>query len=348
MSVLQESTPANANETVGKLGCVGRLGVLVLVLIFFETALQLLFQYQRRCPPVSGVVVDRDTGEPIGGAFVTRQMLGMSRNPVYYLGGSSGPTPLLPFASQETDRQGRFAFPADKTVMKPADSGDPFIYLYGPDIRQALRIIVYSADYVPVRSKEEGFDWKKEEWLSLDQEHTSDMRNPKWKVIGPTGFSVIRSGDFGAGYHYRIEMVKAVTEAQWEEKCHDTWLLNSLYVSKDISDEWLFNDLAGYLERWPEGEKAGEYYALIWETAALGTCDYVREALARGELTRARLRTRCERGERILSLTNRLRRPPEGMTEDSFEKGLEEHERGIYCAKELLDAKEFSGHGGKS
>ena len=234
------------------LGCWGRLVLVLLVLLVGEGALQILFQYQRRCPPVSGVVVDRDTGRPIAGAFVTRQMLGMSRNLLYYLGGSGGPTPLLPFAGVLTNPEGRFSFPADRTVMKVSESGDPFIYVYGPDIRQAIRLVVYSPEYIPVRSQEKGFDWKKEEWLSLDQEHTHDMRNPKWKVVGPTGFSVTRSGSLWTGYQYRIEMIKAVTEAQWEEKCHETWLLNSLYIPKSISDEWLLNDLTGYLERWPD------------------------------------------------------------------------------------------------
>lgn len=329
------------------LGCWGRLVLVLLVLLVGEGALQILFQYQRRCPPVSGVVVDRDTGRPIAGAFVTRQMLGMSRNPLYYLGGSSGPTPLLPFAGVLTNPEGRFSFPADRTVMKVSESGDPFIYVYGPDIRQAIRLVVYSPEYIPVRSQEEGFDWKKEEWLSLDQEHTHDMRNPKWKVVGPTGFSVTRSGSLWTGYQYRIEMIKAVTEAQWEEKCHETWLLNSLYIPKSISDEWLFNDLTGYLERWPQGEKAAEYYSLVWETAALGGCSYLREELASGELTKAHLRTLCDRAEKIITLGEGFRGSPEGMTQDSFKRGLQEHERDLSCAREYLRERGAPGKGGK-
>lgn len=332
----------------GRLGCWGRVGVTVLTLLILEGALQIVFQIQRRCPPISGVIVDRETGKPVPGAFVTRQMLGMSRNPLYYLGGSSGPTPLLPFASVLTNPEGRFAFPADRTVMKPSDSGDPFIYVYGPDIRQAIRLVVYSPEYIPVRSQEEGFDWKKEKWLSLDMEHTHDMRNPRWKVAGPTGFTVERTGSLWSGYQYRIEMTKAVTEAQWEEKCHETWLLNSLYIPKSISDEWLFNDLTGYLERWPQGEKAAEYYKQVWETANLSPCNpYERDDFARGEISREQLRMYCDRAAKIIALADTFTQAPPGISEQWLSEELAHEREQLSCGEALLHEGKNTGKGGK-
>ncbi|MGA9750651.1 MAG: carboxypeptidase-like regulatory domain-containing protein [Acidobacteriota bacterium] len=326
------------------LGCWGRLVLVLLVLLVGEGALQLLFQYQRRCPPVSGVVVDRDTGRPIAGAFVTRQMLGMSRNFLYYLGGSSGPTPLLPFAGVLTDAGGRFSFPADRTVMKPSESGDPFIYVYGPDIRHGIQLVVYSPEYIPVRSQEEGFDWKKEEWLSLDQEHTHDMRNPKWKVVGPTGFSVTRSGNLWTGYQYRIEMIKAVTEAQWEEKWHETWLLNSLYIPKSISDQWLFNDLTGYLERWPQGEKAGEYLECALSTGMGASCSYLRSELATGSITIEQLRVYQQRNALLLELGKRVSPPARGgIRYRSYQSSLQSLEATNKCIEEITGRRRMGG-----
>ena len=99
----------------------------------------------------------------------------------------------------------------------------------------------------------------------------------------------------------------------------------------------LFVDLTRYLERWPGGEKAGDYYKLVWETATLEPCPHMREDLARGDLTEATLRTHYDRAVEILAIAERFSTPPQGMTEESFQKGLKEHISDVSCAKGLLD-----------
>lgn len=320
----QEKIPATGGRTARKLGCWGKLGIIVLVLIILEGALQIVFQYQRRCPPVSGLIVDRDTGKPIAGALVTRNMLGRSRNPIYGLAGSSGPGALLPFTLARSDGQGEFSFPSAKTMMRPLQSGDPFIYLYGPDVREGLEVIVYAPDYIPARSHEEGFAWEKEQWLTMDVQKTKTSKDPKWQIYGPTGFAVSRKGSLRKGYTYRIEMVKAVTEGQWEEKCNATVMLASKYMWGYIANQWLFNDLAGYLERWPEGEKAGEYLRKLIEMAwpiAKGEEAYC-YSNPRLETTKEELELALEANRKVQELLPRIDLSREYEADPLFQKEM--------------------------
>lgn len=117
-------------------------------------------------------------------------------------------------------------------------------------------------------------------------------------------------------------------------------------LPEKLAQEWLFTDLTGYLERWPEGEKAGEYYKLLWETAAFRSCDFMRQDLASGQLSRDELKLYCQRGSRIISIAETLRSPPNGMDMDAFLKDVERHRESVLCARNLLEWINPSQRGG--
>ena len=322
------------------LACLVALAVGAAAAIVGYEHLQRVYEAERRCPPVSGVVMDRDTGLPVPGAFVSRQMMGANQNPSSGLGGSSGPEPLLRFAERTTDEQGRFSFPADKTVL----AGGFWEHLLGPDTREGIRLVVYARDYLPACSEALGFGWTKEEWKAIDWSKGPDT----WRVVGPLDFSATRQGSLETSYAYRIALIKAVTQAQWEEKCHETWLLNSLYIPKSISDEWLFNDLTGYLERWPDGEKAGEYYKQAWETANLSPCNpYEQDDFARGAISKEQMRIYCDRAAKIINLAESFTKPPPGISEQWLREELADYRKQLSCGEALLQKRGKVEKGGK-
>ena len=299
--------------------------------------LQEVYQTERLCPPVSGVVVDRDTGLPVPGAFVSRQMMGTSKNLFSGLAGGSPAEPLLRFAQRTTGEQGRFSFPADKAVLV----GGFWEHLLGPDTREGIRLVVYARDYLPARSEALGFGWTTEEWKGIDWSNGPN----KWHVIGPVDFSATRQGNLETGYAYRIALIQAVTEAQWKRKCHETWLLNSLYIPKSISDEWLFSDLCSYLERWPKGEKAGEYIIQLDDLAMAGggrICTGDVQAIA--NLTPAEVRSTLGRMERVLALMDSLPGPSVQKNPVQARNWPSDRNELRSCIENIKEALEKRGH----
>jgi hypothetical protein len=66
------------------------------------------------------------------------------------------------------------------------------------------------------------------------------------------------------GFYAHIALAKPIDEVGWRRQCD---LTIQTHDEGHGSEEWLFHDLTGYLERWPEGEEAGEY---IIELSDLG------------------------------------------------------------------------------
>ena len=282
-------------------------------------------------PAIRGVVVDQTTGQAIPGAEIY------------------------------TTAQG-YVFPQEKAVLDmnggshaAVASGGMFSFSGGVGMRWGLfwplqyvngaGLEVYAREYMPIEFSEVN-RITPGSWRPTTCEETF-RKEGDWEVFSSVYGTLKRRRLFLRGWTYRIEMIKAVSQEQWEKKCHETELLNSLYVPKEISDEWLFDDLTGYLERWPEGEKAGEHYKLLCETANLVPCNpYERDDFVKGRLTRARLQTYCARAAKIIALAEGFSKPPRGMTQESFKSGLDEGKRQLACARDLLGVSRERRNGG--
>ena len=260
------------------------------------------------CPPVRGIVVDKDTGAPIAGAEVLKAAEGFFFVPAVggrYFGATG---------QARTGSDGRFSFAG--TVGRPSPNKASWFNVLWPfQWIDTIHVAVWDEQYIGADSGKQGLCWGSD--IPRRTAGNSTVERFRLPILG---------------YWYKIKLSRPQTEADWQEKIGSV----SLYFDDETRNRRLFTDLTGYLERWPEGEKAGEYYRLVWETAALGSCDYMREELANGELTRAQLRTLCDRAAKIVSLAEILRSPPEGMTDDAFRKGLLEHRQDVSCARALL------------
>ncbi|MEW6758689.1 MAG: hypothetical protein AB1347_10750 [Acidobacteriota bacterium] len=135
-------------------------------------------------------------------------------------------------------------------------------------------------------------------------------------------FHLERKGTFWLGYCYRIEMERAETQEQWEAKCAATLSLSGRYAPREIADEWVFQDLTRYLERWPQGEKAGEYFSSLLSTALLETCESLEEDLRSGTLRRNDAELYLRRNAEILRLSAYVSRNPERLRADVDEKEI--------------------------
>lgn len=126
---------------------------------------------------------------------------------------------------------------------------------------------------------------------------TSQVREDVWRTPGSvryvpegdgwyayrTQYAVFkRNSLFLRGYEYRIELQKARDEKEWEEKCRVSQ--QAMCFDQETQDRWVFNDFTTYLERWPEGGKAGEYFESLMTTQPYD-CESLREHLTRGDLS---------------------------------------------------------------
>ena len=257
--------------------------------------------------PVSGIVLDKGTGKPIKGADVETDASFYTIFPPMETdsGGAA--------ASGVTDAEGKFSFGAD-ALLKPSDYGAGYIpSMLMPKKVNGIGMTVYSKDYIPVNVRAPSHLYGRE-WKSGD-------------------VSMVKRG---AGYRFTIKMTRAVDEKTWKKKCRATILLSG-GAAEGKRARWLFNDLTGYLERWPEGEKAAEYYYEVWSTATMGTCEDIRDELIRGEMTRRHLRVLCDRAEKIISLRKDSYRPEWSVTKDALKRGFEESKKNLACAKRLLE-----------
>ena len=215
-----------------------------------------------RRPPIRGVVVDKETGRPVAGAEIC---------------GGVGYTVLFPSETADKQRgggaycvadgQGRFYLPAMSGVMLwPERTGtggwilpNP-LYLVLVKWATSIELIVHSQDYVTVDSKEEARWWKRETYRTAEGDSRAAAGRPSPVSLGMerSYWTVKRFRLPVLGYWYRIELVRARTQADWEGKCRLTQLATQR-IDSLTADRWIFDDLTGYLERWPKGEKAGVY-----------------------------------------------------------------------------------------
>lgn len=216
----------------------------VAILLCCVSACQFHYYKARRTPAVSGKVVDIETGQPIAGADVMVVIHGFPSDPAAAVA-SSGV--FIAGGDLKTDSEGKFLFASQTPRIK--DSGTTLMsYIFwGPEKQIGIEVNVFSKEHITAASKTEGLDWKEDPFFESGYEGKNGDRFVR----------VSRKKQLKGEYQYLIETKKAVTEKEWQLKCHDTLL--SCHDPEQKGDEWLFNDLVGYLERFPDGEKAGEY-----------------------------------------------------------------------------------------
>ncbi len=190
------------------------------------------------CPPVRGVVVDISTGKPIEGAIVQKFGEGPVLFPSEHIEGL-----WIDGAKAQglTSADGRFAFPA--AAVRPRLRNSNWLEALFPfEWLNTIRVRVWQKDHIGVDSDRHGM-W----WL---QDNPADSK----------GYcKVIRYRLPFFGYHYKIFLKRAVTEKEWVMKIGSV-NLGGIDAKEAAEQERLFHDLTGYLERWPQGEKAGEYF----------------------------------------------------------------------------------------
>ena len=208
-----------------------------------------LVGWMQWCPSIKGVVLDKETGKPVAGAEIVRigqgPLLLSAESHVFY-DSEAG--------SARTDAQGRFQI---KGTARNA--GGSFVTL-PPGWVSSVALNVYAEDYIPAEIHENV-------WGEHGQPPRYTATGGGWEEASSGQAVVKRRRSFFRGYQYVVELVKPKSEEDWQEKCRITTLFHDLYVPREFSDRWLFNDLTGYLERWPEGEKAGEYLGMAMFTA---------------------------------------------------------------------------------
>ena len=217
--------------------------VFTIVLAAAITACQVHYYQERQTPAVQGVVRDMETGKPIAGAHVSVTVFGFPADPIAAI--ASPPKWALAGTTVTTGADGRFSLQAQRP--SPKDTGVSWLsYLFwGPDTKTAIGVFVWAPEYMTVLSEAEDFFW------------TQDPILDKWYDPHAPPIEVRRSGDLKRGFDYTVEIKRAVTEKDWEDKCRMT--INNTNPLYEPGASWLFSDLTGYLERWPEGEKSGEY-----------------------------------------------------------------------------------------
>lgn len=267
-----------------------------------------------RRPPVHGIVVDGDTGEPIQGAEVCVE---------------TRYTVLLPIETAEnqrgargsviTDRKGRFHI-SGANCLKAEEIKKSFGLLIIPKWANNVEARIYSKDYI-----------------------TQNAGSPPWAwfiyFISPTKPVILSRWRLPLlGYWCKIRMFKPVDEASWITKCEQTMRAHQI-LSDDISGEWLFNDLEEYLERYPQGEKSGEYFNKVLEMTNIISCSYARDALRRGVITIEELEIHLMKATQHLHLAQKMKGPPKGIQGEKFLKSNEYRQEQINCVAELLDHK---------
>lgn len=275
MNSIKNHDASAKNKTRKRKGCL--LWFLVVALAYV-----LLTLWAQWTPPVRGVVVDAETGQPIPNAEIIREGLGGS----FFL----EPRMWGWEESAKTDGRGKFSIGGTLKL-----SNAP---LGGIDVPIPIKFInkvdlyVYHPDYVTSFTEIE---------------------------IGKVGFTdrvVTRKESFEEkrilyeSMRFKIKLTKPKTERDWVEKCDQDIRSYMQFQNQHRVDEWLFNDLVGYLERYPNGEKAGEYALLLLDRLAIGDSRAnIDEEFRSGELDLEKIKLIIERNLRIIEAVSKVTPP---------------------------------------
>ncbi len=280
-------------------GFLGAAGLLLLCI----TACQVHYYRERRTPEVRGVVLDAESGKPVVGADVGVTVFGFPSNPL--AGMASPPRWALTGEMLTTTSDGTFILPS--RCPSPESSGVSWLsyLLWGPMQKRSIGILVYAPEDIPLISEADGFDWTTDPWVAAASAGSG------------SAVKVTRTGSLKAGFRYTLHVRRAVTQKDWESKCALTKQVASSHG--EPYQTWLFNDLTGYLERWPQGQKAGEYLGLAMFTAL------VMHERANTPTPSDTQRFLTE-DKRLLDLAGRIPRPekPLGYATSDYATNLEE------------------------
>ncbi len=258
------------------------------------------------CPPVRGVVLDIETNRPIAGAIVQKSGVGPF---VFYSESPGGARTGGAHAQAVTDGEGRFSFAGAFAHPAPR-THSWFDVLWPLQWLDTIGIKVWHRDYIGASSFAEGLWWKAR---PADHSQTyCEIRRSRIPVLG---------------FRYIILLRKAATEPEWRVKIGSV-NLGGIEGGQAVEQERLFDDLTGYLERWPRGEKAGEYLLILMDQIADGdspaNIDY---GLRGGELSKAAIPIILKRNRAILDLASRINPPQEPhrvvVTFANYEQRLE-------------------------
>jgi hypothetical protein len=260
---------------------------LTLVALILYNVIAFIFMW---CPPVRGLVVDIDTGKPIRGAIVQKFGEGPFIFPSEKIEGLhvAGAD-----AQATTGANGRFSFPPAAVRPTPGKAGW-LGTLYPFQWFNTVKVRVWEKDYIGVNSYKKGLWWSKS--------------NPR----DSGGYcKVVRYRIPFIGFFYRISLKKAVTEKEWVTKIGSVNLSGlPLPQSKDVEQHRLFDDLTGYLERWPRGERAGTYLLILLDRLACpDSPSNIEDSLRSGELRRPQIPTLLMRNREILHLASAIGPP---------------------------------------
>jgi len=286
---------------------------LTLVAVILYNVIAFIFMW---CPPVRGVVVDIDTGKPIQGAIVQKSASGPF---LIYSEGPSGARTGGADAQMVTGPDGRFSFPG--AFAHPTRKDTAAFDVYWPfQWLDSIDLSVWQRDYIGASSFKIGMWWFRES----PERSEGYCRVERYRIPF-------------LGYRYRILLKKPATEAEWQVKIGSVDLGGG--VKRDEQEQQrLFDDLTGYLERWPHGDHAAGYFSSLLPTAMLASCDYTREQYLSGRWTAEDLRTSIKRMKAILSLSKTVNRSGvEALTKKLEDADIREIPEEIECRQSLLN-----------
>ena len=193
-----------------------------------------------------------------------------------------------------TGSDGRFTFRARAVRRTPSEAGwsealFPLVWL------DTVRVRVWQKDYIGVDSDRHGLWW-------LQEEPPASKGN----------CLVVRDRLPFLGYHYKILLKRALTEEQWTIKINSVSLGNIDEEEGAYEQERLFSDLTGYLERWPQGERAHEYLVSLFDLAiAMGGPFCAGDIHTVSKTSSIELKTMLGRMQKTLALVDALPGPDE-------------------------------------
>ena len=265
-------------------------------------------------PPLRGVVVDAKTGEAISSAEIRVRPTGF-----FFPAIESSQAVLYGRETAScTDAKGRYFVPGSAARAVPGRAG--ILDVFSPiqwltHVQVAVWAPGYGANVIEIPSYAV-VPW----WRQTNDKERWQARRLRLPVLG---------------FWVHLALRKPEGEQEWRRLCGQAVTAHAEGI---IPDEWLFNDLTGYLERWPQGEKAATYFDALRPTCALGSCDYLHELWSRREITRRELATKCDRGKVILSIYDHLRFPQDepSLIAKDREQSMSTLRATIPCAEALL------------
>jgi hypothetical protein len=299
-----------------KHGCLMWFGILAGIYI-------LLTLWMQWTPPVRGVVVDAETGEPIPGVEIIRQGNG---------GAISGIGIVSTAGCKQTHENGRFS------IWGTLESTMSTWWSYFVPIWsiERIQLYIYHPDYV------------------------TSFTEVEIGRIGLTDRIVCNHESFEEGrvlyesMRFKIKLAKPKTERDWSEKCGQAVRSYMEFQDHYGVDGWLFNDLVGYLERYPRGEKAWDYFTQLFP---LTGGDYerrdIKTAYLEGKYTKKDVEEIYRRNKKLIELSEKVKEPDEyrevvdpglkktrNWERKQREKGIEERKQLVVELEKVLFEKQ--------